>query len=348
MMNNTGADYFGGIRIIPDDGEKRLIRRRYNMIGAVILLNIIIFNGLGALINFLGGTGGNGSQGFINNQIILMLLSVAVPVSSEITAIITGSKLMKIDYKKLFNSKGYNGATVVKLCVMSSGLQMAAGLIALIIGVIFSLFNGRIESPDLSLNKSSFAATVIFYSYACILGPVLEELLYRGMLLQSLRKYNEKFAIFVSALIFGLMHQNYSQFILGFLVGIPLAAVTLKSGSIVPAIIAHIFLNTTGILSLVLMEYSAPEFLASGGAAASLDLTDYGSYMPIMIIGLLRIALSIAGLVIGIIELSRKKNSVRTPTPAGKSRGLPIFSTSVCWIVIFAVYIFLSFVSPFI
>ena len=58
---------------------------------------------------------------------------------------------------------------------------------------------------------------------ACILGPVCEELLFRGLLAGRLARYGQKPAALVSALLFGLYHANVSQFFYAFALGLLLA-----------------------------------------------------------------------------------------------------------------------------
>ena len=163
-----------------------------------------------------------------------------------------------------------------------------------------------------------------------------------------MRKYNERFAIFLSALIFGLMHQNYQQFILGFLLGIPLAVVTVKYGSVIPSIFAHIFVNTFGMLSLYVLQYFAPTTYEAVQNGGDIGLTGINSSeFPVMIaIVVLRIGFFIAGGIIGIVSLVKGGNMTR-PTPAGRSRALPILVSSLPWWIVFIFYIYLSFIEPF-
>ena len=61
---------------------------------------------------------------------------------------------------------------------------------------------------------------------------------------------------------------------------------------------------------------------------------------------LFRIAIMLAALVVGIVVLVKGGNMTR-PTPAGKARTMPVFSTAAAWWVVFLVYAFLNFVLPF-
>lgn len=328
------------VSVKPDKEERRQIRKKYNLTALVLLINIFIFNG----IAIAGGKFLPNS--FWEDEFYSTAYSCCIPIISEITAIIVGIKLLGLDFKPLASRDGFNGGTMFKLVTLAVGLQTAASMIAAIITFILRMFG--LESPTADLTATtSLPANLLMYFYACLLGPVLEELLYRGVLLQSMRKYNEKFAIFLSAAIFGLMHENYQQFILGFLVGIPLAVVTIKSGSLIPAIFTHIIVNTSGIFFNCWMQYSNSKFYqnAVGQSVDDLTLSDMSAADIASV--LFRFGIMIAALVVGIVVLVKGGNMSR-PTPAGKARTMPIFVTAVLWWIVFILYAFLNFVLPFI
>lgn len=347
------------VTVKPDSEERREIRKQYSRTALVLLLNIVIFNVLSRLILRFGCMiyGGGlsmeafqkGAVAFTENQLLSTVFNCMVPIVSETAAILTGLKILKFtppDFKKLSTRDGYGGGTVAKLVTLCLGLQTASAFLIQIITSILDKFGLEGRTIDLSAT-TSFGANLFMFFYACLLGPVLEELLYRGILLQSMRKYNERFAIFLSAVIFGLMHENYQQFILAFLLGIPLAVVAVKYNSLIPSIIAHIIVNTTGLVSNVVMQYFTPELYESalngGDDISALSGTDWA---VLGINALFRFGFAIAGLVVGIICLVKGRNMSR-PTPAGKSRAFPIMMTSVPWIIVFIVYAYLSFVEPF-
>ena len=65
-----------------------------------------------------------------------------------------------------------------------------------------------------------------------VVGPILEELLFRGAITKALLKqYNPAKAIFISALIFGIFHINPVQVVPAFLIGLLLAWVYYKTAS---------------------------------------------------------------------------------------------------------------------
>ena len=93
----------------------------------------------------------------------------------------------------------------------------------------------------------------------CLLVPIAEELIYRGMVYKRLREYMPKEgSILISALIFGIFHFNAMQGLYAFGIGIFCAYVYEKYGSLLSSMLLHIsansfsvFLNKTGISSFL-------------------------------------------------------------------------------------------------
>ncbi|MCM1330871.1 MAG: CPBP family intramembrane metalloprotease [Ruminococcus sp.] len=346
------------VTVKPSPEERREIRREYGKTALVLLLNILIFNVISNVLLRIGcmiyGGGFSeeafrkGAIAFSSNELLSTVYSCLVPIISETAAILTGLKILKYrpDFKSLATREGYGGGTVAKLVTLCIGLQTGAALLTSLITAILENFGLTGRTVDLSAT-TSFGANLFMFFYACLLGPVLEELLYRGILLQSMRKYNERFAIFLSAVIFGLMHENYQQFILGFLLGIPLAVVTIKYNSLIPSIITHILVNTTASVSNVIMQYFAPNVyeMALGGEIDMAALSG-ADWAVLALNAVFRYGFALAGLVVGIICLVKGKHMTK-PTPAGKSRAFPVMMTSVPWIAVFIAYAYLSFVAPF-
>lgn len=91
--------------------------------------------------------------------------------------------------------------------------------------------------------------SVPMFLYACLLGPVAEEILFRGLVLRSLQPYGKKFAILVSALLFGLFHGNLMQAPFAFVVGLVLGYVALEY-HIWWAVVLH-WINNFGFADLL-------------------------------------------------------------------------------------------------
>lgn len=117
-----------------------------------------------------------------------------------------------------------------------------------IIGVLLSKFGLPDTSPDFSLNGSVLFNTFTFIS-AVILAPIFEELIFRGMILQVLSKYNKVFAILVTSLLFGLLHLNMTQAVPAFFMSLILCYMCLKTDSLLVTILAHAGNNLLALMS---------------------------------------------------------------------------------------------------
>ena len=76
-----------------------------------------------------------------------------------------------------------------------------------------------------------------------VIGPILEELIFRKLMLDRTRAYGEKTAIIFSAICFGLFHGNLTQFLYAGCVGLFLGYVYCKTGKVLYTMILHALLN---------------------------------------------------------------------------------------------------------
>ncbi len=100
-------------------------------------------------------------------------------------------------------------------------------------------------------NPAPVVLQVIGYA---VFPALFEEFAYRGVILQSLRRYGDWFAILVSAFLFGLLHGNIIQIPFAFLVGILLGWCTVVSGSMWIGIAIHFGNNLLSVLQDVLLH----------------------------------------------------------------------------------------------
>ncbi len=81
-----------------------------------------------------------------------------------------------------------------------------------------------------------------------IIPAFCEEFLFRGLILDRLSRFGRAKAIFISALLFALMHQNIGQILYTFILGLVLGYIVVESGSIWGAIVLHFVNNFTQVI----------------------------------------------------------------------------------------------------
>ncbi len=100
-----------------------------------------------------------------------------------------------------------------------------------------------LEQNNDSLTTAPVAINLIT---TVIIGPILEEVLCRGLMLGALKRAMPAWlAVGISSLIFGILHANPIGIIYATLFGVLLGFVAIKFKSITPAILCHIAFNAT-------------------------------------------------------------------------------------------------------
>lgn len=82
----------------------------------------------------------------------------------------------------------------------------------------------------------------------CVLPPIFEEIMFRGVFLSALKGRGMRYAIVVSAIIFALSHFNAAQLVHQFIVGVVLGYMGYKAGNIIYGIIVHMLNNGLALL----------------------------------------------------------------------------------------------------
>ena len=129
-------------------------------------------------------------------------------------------------------------------------------------GFVLVLITGIVIEPVLNLFPESFHKLLKQMGsnggwsvlMLAVLAPVLEEILFRGILLEAVReKYSSGRAIVVSALMFGVIHIIPQQVVNAFVIGLILGFIYVRTDSLWPVIIIHALNNA---MAYVIMQWS--------------------------------------------------------------------------------------------
>lgn len=116
-----------------------------------------------------------------------------------------------------------------------------ANIAAAYVDSIFTSFGIDYSIGETDIPKGVFGFLLYTLSTA-IVPAVLEEFALRGIVLGTLRKFGDTFALITSSICFGIMHGNFEQIPFAFMAGLILGFVTIKTGSLRVAVFIH-FLN---------------------------------------------------------------------------------------------------------
>lgn len=134
-------------------------------------------------------------------------------------------------------------------------------------GGFFSSFLESLFHVTFELPKDDFVMDTPLKIFAGILRtafiPALtEEFALRGVLMQPLRKYGNRFALVISAAMFALMHGNMVQIPFAFLGGLIIGYAVIQTGTMWTGILIHFANNMTAVLMWIAND-NLPEKQAS-------------------------------------------------------------------------------------
>lgn len=303
--------------VTPD--EKKQIRRNYNVIGKVLLTLYILTNVICIVMYtvFCPEVAYN-EEGMAVYSAKEMLIGGCIPASVAILVFFGYCACSRYNPKELFRTDNVSKGQVFRYVLIVLGMQHISMICTIVISNV--LYNNGLEvsgmNYEIEHTAAAYAADLLG---SVILAPIGEELIYRGVVLRCASKVSQRFGIFFSAFIFGIMHGNPYQLVLGFLIGIPMAVITIKSGSLVPSIICHVCNNIIASIPMVIGYFNEDMTLA-------VDLI----MLPIFLI---------LGLVMFVAEVSAGRMKLPEYTLFHKKRTLPILITSWSMIVIMVFYV---------
>lgn len=187
--------------------------------------------------------------------------------------------------------------------------------------IIGNLLNRQVENDIAeTMMNTQFPILIIVVG---IIGPFMEELLYRKAVIDRLAVFGEKTAVLLSALLFGLCHGNFYQFFYAFGIGLVFGYVYIRTGKLRYSFFMHMTVNSLSCILTYLLERSDSEWL--GKIAEEIQNTpgviseELLNLTPERILFLVVEAISIFMMIFAVIGLimliSRRKNIYFNPAP---------------------------------
>lgn len=145
-----------------------------------------------------------------------------------------------------------------KYFLMSIGIMYLGNLIGVYVMDWISRLRGAPvdNSVETLLENSSLLMNFLVTS---LIAPVIEEFLFRKLLIDRTRQFGEGLAVVLSALLFGLFHANLYQFFYAFGLGMLFAYLYIRTGRLRYPIVLHMLINFMGAVLAPLMERFAEQ-----------------------------------------------------------------------------------------
>lgn len=212
-----------------------------------IVLAIVIFFGAQMVCSFIciaanliaNATSGDVSPDQLTGNAVMGTMGWILALSNAICIVLI-LLLKRFDVLKGMTFKGCSWRFVPIVAV------------AAVLGIFsLDLMEEYLNLPNmLERDMINIISTVEGTLAVAVLGPVAEELIFRGVICGSMLRNGAGPwpSILISAFIFGLIHINPAQVPFAMAMGVILGILYYKTGSLVPSILIHVVNNTIAVL----------------------------------------------------------------------------------------------------
>lgn len=152
------------------------------------------------------------------------------------------------------------GPTSVSLCynmlLFGASFMFVINLILMLLQLFApaSWFTSFEENSTFGIGNKGIEAITV-----CIIAPICEEILFRGLIAKKLREIMPSWlAVIFSALVFGLLHNGMIGFIYATICGIVMCIIYFRTGSLLASMLFHLAFN---LLSLLVAGVNIPLYV---------------------------------------------------------------------------------------
>lgn len=197
--------------------------------------------------------------------------------------------------------------------IICLGLAYASNIVGVILTAVVGLATGKpVENQLQSVASSVSPWTVLIYMVIC--APLMEEFIFRKLIVDRTVRYGQGVAVVISGLMFGLFHGNLNQFVYAVVIGMFLAYLYAKTGNLKITISLHMLFNFIGgflstlMIRMIDME-GYMEAAAEGDFRAVMAhiMNHIGGWVFYGLFGLFVLGMLIAGIVLFIVAAAKRR-----------------------------------------
>ncbi len=234
--------------------ERKQIKKTALIIGGSLLVMLgitFLFSlALSFSLMFLGISGAD-IYSYFNDAAVKQVLQIVLSSIMFTVPFIIFFKCAGHRISDLISLKKPQKQDILPLFLFGISFCAFANMAISIAGQFFSNLGINYE-VDFGEKPQGFFGFILTLIATAVVPPLVEEFACRGLVLGSLRKFGDGFAIITSSIVFGIMHGNFQQIPFAFLVGLVLAYITVKSDTLWIAVAVHAFNN----FIFVFIEYA--------------------------------------------------------------------------------------------
>lgn len=221
---------------------------KYLRMSAAILAYLLIYFFLNLFTEIIALSsmmlGGSGIDILYDNEILELISFNTMPLFLLFFFIVCYGifRAMNLDFIAFCRFKRFRIRYILPIILISI-FTTGISLVFIQYGIV--LFP---DYAEVSNSYSMAAQSMIGILGIVVFAPLIEEILFRGMIFNRLRQdMNVIIAAVIQAIIFGIMHGNMLQFIYTFALGLVMAYIYVKTDSLWMSILVHMTYNLFGV-----------------------------------------------------------------------------------------------------
>ena len=220
---------------------------------------------------------GLGNTVYMGVYAVMYICYMALPLIITIGA-------YRVKFRPFSEAQPFRFKNTALLVAAGMAFSVLANFLTSIFLNILSMFGLNLNNP-IQMMENTVESYLLNAVVLAVLPCIFEELVFRGFILGSLRRYGDGFAILISSLLFGLLHQNLVQIPFAIILGLGFGFIVVKTGNLWAAIILH-FLNNFLSVTMEYISLNLPEGLYMS--------VFYSTEIVITLIGLLAVLYMVA------------------------------------------------------
>ena len=227
--------------VMPPPFDKKSAKKHFSGVG----MSYFLFSVVAAAVQMIASVAVDIINPDLWDNYLFMLLASILPMYLVGAPVCIGM-MKRLPSEKPEKNPWGPGRFIVGL-IIAVGLMYTGSFIGTYIGLLIEAVNPEATASTNNVQELVFSGDMfINIIIMVIVGPIVEELLFRKVLCDRLRIYGEGVTVVVTGLMFGIFHGNLTQSVYAFLLGCFLAYVYLKTGRVAVTIAYHITLNFIG------------------------------------------------------------------------------------------------------
>ena len=195
--------------------------------------------------------------------------TVLSPVLTELIDLLSGSLSLLLPFllliavchappAQILPFRHFRSSITVPALFIAMGCSAIGYAASVMTSAFLSLFGVTPVMADFSVPEEP-AAAFLFLLNVSIIAPIAEEIVFRGVILNLLRRFGDCFALLLSSLLFAAVHMNLVQMPNAFIMGLVIGYFTLCTGSLWTGCCIHILNNSLVLLLNGLCEMVSPD-----------------------------------------------------------------------------------------